>query len=311
MDRAPLITIGLPVRNGEQTLSHALDAVRSQTFEDFELIIADNASTDGTADICRGYASRDPRIQYHRHDENQGAARNFNFTFEQARGRYFKWMAHDDVIAPVYLERCLETFRVGPADLVLCFGRRRFLTHDGKLVPRNECRARIYEPRTSYDNLSFGQIVRLPGACFPTFVFGLARTDALASTRLIGAYPTADVVLAAELRLLGRFAEVPEELYFQRHHRPDPEWLRRRLKAGEAEWYDPANNGKCVLPAMRCFVEHLRGIGHVPAGVGAKTAACLAMSGYWPARVGRLARRGKFIKRLKEELAPQADPTPY
>ena len=311
MQRFPRVTIGLPVRNGEATLPHALDSVRSQTFGDFELIISDNGSTDETESICRAYAERDKRIRYYRQDANLGAARNFNFTFEQARGRYFKWMAHDDVIAPPYLQRCIERFRYGPDDLVLCFGRRRFITFDGKLLPRNTSNARRYEPWHSYDNVGFGQIVRLPGACFPTMVFGLARTDAMRRTRLIGAYPTADVVLVAELRLLGQFAEVPEELYFQRHHRPDAEWLRRRSKAGEAQWYDPVNWRRCAFPAMRCFTEHLRGIYHTPASARTKTMACLAMTGYWPARVRRLARNGALLQRLKEELTPHADPATH
>ena len=72
----PRLTIGLPVYNGEQFLSEALDALLGQTYEDFELIVADNASTDGTAEIGRRYAEQDSRIRYIRHERNIGLIAN-------------------------------------------------------------------------------------------------------------------------------------------------------------------------------------------------------------------------------------------
>ena len=92
----PLITIGIPVYNGEKTLVEALDSILRQTIDDFEVIISDNASTDGTAEICRRHAMNDPRIRYIRHEFNMGAYSNFKFTLDQARGKYFLWTAADD-----------------------------------------------------------------------------------------------------------------------------------------------------------------------------------------------------------------------
>ena len=94
----PRVTIGLPVYNGENYLAEAIDSILGQTFTDFELIISDNASTDRTEEICRRYAAEDDRIRYFRHDRNRGASPNYNFTVEKARGEYFKWAAHDDVL---------------------------------------------------------------------------------------------------------------------------------------------------------------------------------------------------------------------
>ena len=78
----PRVSIGLPVCNGENYLKQALDSIMAQTYTDFELIISDNASTDRTAQICKEYANRDPRIRYYRNEKNLGAARNFNYVFE-------------------------------------------------------------------------------------------------------------------------------------------------------------------------------------------------------------------------------------
>jgi glycosyltransferase involved in cell wall biosynthesis len=92
----PLVTIGMPVYNGTPHLQQALTALVEQTFTDVEILISDNASTDGTADLCRSFAARYPQIRYSRNDENVGAIRNFAIVLERARGKYFMWAAHDD-----------------------------------------------------------------------------------------------------------------------------------------------------------------------------------------------------------------------
>jgi glycosyltransferase involved in cell wall biosynthesis len=96
----PLVSIGLPVYNGEMDIARALDCLLAQTFANFELIIADNASTDGTERICRAYAARDSRIRYVRHAQNLGAIANFSFVLQEAVGDYFMWAAADDERAP-------------------------------------------------------------------------------------------------------------------------------------------------------------------------------------------------------------------
>ena len=97
---APVISIGFPVYNGEDYLAQALDGLLAQSFGDFEILLCDNGSNDGSEAIARGYAERDPRVRYHRNAENIGAAGNYNLAFAQASGKYFKWTAHDDDHAP-------------------------------------------------------------------------------------------------------------------------------------------------------------------------------------------------------------------
>lgn len=99
----PKVSIGMPVFNGEDTLRCALDSLLGQSFADFELIISDNASTDGTESICREYAERDRRIRYVRQSKNVGAAVNFKFLLDEARGDYFMWAASDDIRSTDYL----------------------------------------------------------------------------------------------------------------------------------------------------------------------------------------------------------------
>src|SRR5262245_26889183 len=118
--RNPCVSVCLPVYNGQDYVSEAIRSVLEQTFEDFELIISDNASTDGTEEICRDAAARDPRARYYRADVNRGLAWNHNRAFELARGRHLVWIGHDDLMAPEYVSRCLQAMEED-SEIVLCF----------------------------------------------------------------------------------------------------------------------------------------------------------------------------------------------
>jgi glycosyltransferase involved in cell wall biosynthesis len=97
MKNYPLISIGLPVYNGEVFLRKAIDSVLSQTFRNFELIILDNASLDSTEKICKVYKKKDNRIKYIRQKVNVPAFNNFKNTLDEARAKYFMWIAADDM----------------------------------------------------------------------------------------------------------------------------------------------------------------------------------------------------------------------
>ena len=104
----PLVSIGLPVFNGEDFLENALDSILNQTYKNIEVIVCDNASTDRTSSIISAYHKNDDRIKYHRQEINIGAAGNYNRTFELSIGKYFKWAAHDDVMHENYIEQCVH-----------------------------------------------------------------------------------------------------------------------------------------------------------------------------------------------------------
>lgn len=106
----PMVSIGMPVYNGENYIREALDSLLAQTFTDFELIISDNASDDKTEVICNEYAARDNRIRYIRQPQNIGATANFRFVLDQAQGKYFMWAAHDDVRDTDFIEKASQTF---------------------------------------------------------------------------------------------------------------------------------------------------------------------------------------------------------
>ena len=100
----PKISIGLPVYNGAKTIEKCINSLLSQTFQDFELIISDNASDDNTSKICKEFYSNDSRIKYFRQKKNIGGGPNFEFVLEQASGEYFMWIGADDWITSKFLE---------------------------------------------------------------------------------------------------------------------------------------------------------------------------------------------------------------
>ena len=101
----PKISLGFPLYNEEKFLRERLESILTQTFDDFELIISDNASTDSTEHICKEYATKDKRIKYIRQPKNMGSSWNFIFVLQESIGKYFMWVAADDKITNNYLEK--------------------------------------------------------------------------------------------------------------------------------------------------------------------------------------------------------------
>jgi glycosyltransferase involved in cell wall biosynthesis len=127
--KRPVVSIGMPVYNGERFLRQALDSLLSQTYRDFELIISDNASNDSTPAICAEYAARDSRIRYIRQPKNLGASANFKLVFDEALGQYFTWAAHDDVRSLNYIELTVNNFKPDDACVTGCAD---FIDWDGR-----------------------------------------------------------------------------------------------------------------------------------------------------------------------------------
>lgn len=243
------VSIGLPVFNGETYIAVAIDSILAQSFPDFELIICDNASTDRTREICECYVAVDPRVRYVRADKNLGAAANFNRVFEMARGEYFKWAAHDDLIAPDWLSRCVEALDQDPT-AVLCQSGVSEIDEDGIVVGHMD--SGLPHVAAPERTARFADLVLVDHVC--THVFGLMRSDALRRTPRIAAYIASDRVLLAELGLLGRFREIPDRLFFLRQH------LQRSVSAlpfhRRGAWFSPAVGSSPVFPHWRFYKEY-------------------------------------------------------
>lgn len=213
MDHRPLISIGLPVFNGEKYLVQALDSLLTQSWTDFELIISDNGSTDATQDICLEYASQDTRIIYHRNETNRGSVWNFNNVFRLSKGVYFMWAAHDDWWDKDFISMCLAKLESNP-NAVLCYPLF-------ERVPADGGPSEIVDPNVQ--STSSGRLKRTRSVMqrhrTVRALYGLARSDGLRRTSLAQAHLGWDRLLLIQLVVLGEFVNVPEVLVHYRSHR--------------------------------------------------------------------------------------------
>src|SRR4030095_8569169 len=183
----PSVSVGVPVYNGERYLPEALDAVLGQTYEDLELIICDNASTDQTGSICRDYAARDSRIRYFRNEINIGPNPNVNRCLELARAPLFRWAAHDDLVAPDHLGACVALLQTTP-DAVLCQSHLTVLDPDGRELGTYDGGLAATESADLVERFA----ALIGSRHLATHLFGVARTDALRRIGGLGEYYGAD-----------------------------------------------------------------------------------------------------------------------
>lgn len=208
--RTPKLSIGMPAYNSEHYLRSALDSILDQSFGDFELIIADNGSTDATEEICRSYASSDSRLKYSRNEKNLGATANYNTVAMRARGQYFKWTSSNDMCKPGFFEKCVEVLDQNP-DVVLCYPKTRLFDDEtgykedyddiSNVVQDDPCERFI----TVIDGLRLNNVMN-----------GMARTQAMQKTRLIPDIYCGDQCVIAELAMMGKLVEIPEFLFYRR-----------------------------------------------------------------------------------------------
>jgi glycosyltransferase involved in cell wall biosynthesis len=111
----PLVSIGIPAYNGAQFLRECLDSILAQTFEDFEVNLIDDCSTDETVAIASAYCKRDPRITVHLNPVRLGLVGNFNRCVALARGKYVCIFGQDDVMLPENIGLKLELLENNPA----------------------------------------------------------------------------------------------------------------------------------------------------------------------------------------------------
>ncbi|MFC7360831.1 glycosyltransferase family 2 protein [Nocardioides astragali] len=277
MTGSPRVSIGLPVYNGENYLVKALDALLSQTFTDFELIISDNASTDATESICRMYASQDDRIRYVRQARNTGGTPNQNLVVELARGELFKLAAHDDLYGRRLLERCVKMLDEH-SDAVLCHADMAYIDAEGAIIARYDYTMPTSSPSAS---TRFRSLLFTEGG---DDEYGVVRTDVLRRVRPLGSFYNPGRPYVAELSLHGRFLQVPELLYYRRDHpdrgdrSPTVQALCSRL--------DPDRAGQSTFHLFGEYVAaYVRAIHRAPLSV-ADRAACYRAVLEWLAARG-------------------------
>jgi glycosyltransferase involved in cell wall biosynthesis len=267
------------VYNSERYVAESIESLLGQSFQDFELIISDNASTDDTPAICERYAKQDSRVRYHRQPRNVGLAPNHNFCVEQARGDLFKWAAGDDLYHRDLLLRCVQVLDERP-EVVLVHAYTAMIDGASEMYQAN-----AYSLDTSATRAPdrFRSLLNDPGGDDDG---GVMRRAALTRVAKKDSYHHADRTTITELALYGPFYHVPEFMYFRRDHPGRAERAHPSVRARCANM-DPRRANPWLHPVPRLLGEYLWAyvsmIARAPLG-SAERRECYQHLAAWTAR---------------------------
>ncbi len=254
----PEISVGLPVYNGERYLKLAIESVLKQGYENFELIISDNASTDHSQEICFEYMRIDKRVKYFRNDFNIGSAPNYEKLVFLAEGTYFKWLAHDDLLKEGFLSKTLKAFRNADPTTVLVYPICELIDGDGASLGTV---TEHIESQSEKPHIRIAQVIKKISNGTP--LNGLIVTSVLKKTKLSCSESYWDIALLAELALWGKILEIQEILMQQRSYEGNalaicsevngkivtntPKKANRRTRRALLVWENPQNESKIMM----------------------------------------------------------------
>ena len=244
-EKLPLVSVGVPVFNGEKEIARTLDSLLNQDYHNLEIIISDNASSDATPEICEEFAQKDSRIKYVRSDTNFGSIWNFNRVFELSSGKYFMWAAHDDKRESSFVSACVKKMEQSP-NAVLC------QVHTASFIEGREemlCVASLdsFEGVMGLVERYWEILKRLPA----TAIYGLYRSSSMRKTHMFQKSMATDLAFIQELSIYGEFVQVPKVLfaYFgrQKWNTVDQDYQIFLGKGNKPWWY---------LPFIALFCDH-------------------------------------------------------
>jgi glycosyltransferase involved in cell wall biosynthesis len=217
----PLVSIGLPVYNGERFLPRALDSLLAQTFTDFELVISDNASTDKTSEICQAYQTKDVRVRYYCNEKNMGMGWNFDRVIELSLAPYFMYAADDDWWEPDFIRLLFHELEIHP-EAAVALSSLDIVDEEGNLIKP----VRLDIGDKSPNELGYlGMFLRLMilwgegTKSHHYYMYALSRKDFVKDIRRFvvrGLF--VDRMLVATMALATRFRYVNRVLFYKTRH---------------------------------------------------------------------------------------------
>lgn len=112
------VSLGVPVYNANEYLRECLDSILNQTFQDFEVLLVDDGSTDGSYNICYEYAQKSDKIRYY-HQNHKGIDDTRNLILREADGDFITWIEATDSVEPDYLQHLVDIQNKSNADIVI------------------------------------------------------------------------------------------------------------------------------------------------------------------------------------------------
>jgi glycosyltransferase involved in cell wall biosynthesis len=249
---APAIGVGMPVYNGEPYLEGALRSVLTQEDADFELVIADNCSTDGTEELCRELARTDPRVRYLRRERNVGITANHNLVVHETRGEFFSYATSDDEYRKDRLSLLSAALRRHP-DAAAAISGVEEIDEEGRTIGSWRDASPTVQPdpvsRLRHRLLNYDETMHF---------YGLMRRETLLRAKPLEPILPADRVMIAGLALLGPLVVVDELLLRHRNHSGSNSQVnharlfRAREKPGDQRFFLPnVEEGRALMRVIR------------------------------------------------------------
>ncbi len=244
-DSIPKVCVALPVLNGEKDFEGALVSIIEQDYEDLDILICDNGSTDKTPEIYNKYAAQDKRIRISWADNLDRPTRSFNrgFYWNLGRSPYFMWAASDDRRDPSFISKCVDVLDNDP-NVALVYSYTRFIDDDGNTIGHHQ------DPFDLTKDTPAERYVELVGRlgycnCF----YGLYRSDMLALTSVFDNIRSGiDALMLTELLFHGKIVQIPEPLFYRNMHLAFIEPGERQqnpTKLSEKGFYPPGTGICC------------------------------------------------------------------
>lgn len=222
----PLITMGIPVRNGEELAAGAIESALAQTYPNIEVLVSDNCSSDRTGEICRSYAVRDARVRYHRQSEDLGAGGNFEWLAQNARGKFFMWIAHDDTRAPDSAALLADALRRHPRAVIAYGDTVELRAGEAPVAVAFDCDTRGLDLRARLRKTARQQFFH---------IYGLWRTGELRQLRFGASAWGPDLPLLMVAACMGEVVQIGGAALHYRVN-PKPYWMYRASRDDALPW---------------------------------------------------------------------------
>lgn len=198
----PVVTVGLPVRNGGKYLKRSLLSIMKQSEQKIEIIVSDNGSTDDTKLILKEFLKKDKRIRVYTQKKPLVVIDNFKFVLSKAKGEYFMWAAHDDTRSSNYIEVVLNRLKLSK-DSILAFSDMFEIPIDS-----HKKKKKLYYPFAT-KNLNKWQRVKKTAFLQPYCIYGLWITKKLRNLPFLHCIWWFDLPLMMSAAYKGHFLYVP------------------------------------------------------------------------------------------------------
>ena len=232
----PRVVIALLAYNGERYIRKAIESLLRQSYQDFELLIFDDHSSDSSFEIAREYERNDERVRCFRNSSRLGLVGNSRHAFHTASGAdYFAWAADHDIHHPEWLATMVRELNLN-SNVVLAYPQRLVIDEFDQVISSSPT---LFETVGLDARQRFAKL-KTEGVGFGNMIYGLFRASALRRAGVFPAQIFPDSLLLARLTLSGMIRQVPENLWLRRFNQPfSPEIIRRQERTlfAHRPWY--------------------------------------------------------------------------